>query len=116
MKAVRVVFSPEAEAVYQRLTLTSTAKTEQTILHALEKKIEIIKHNCHYGDPLAKALIPSGYVTTYGVTNLFRIPLPNFWRMLYTLTDGEDQNEIIAFVLDLIDHKTYDKKFGYKKK
>ncbi len=42
--------------------------------------------------------------------------LPNYWRMLYTLTDGETKIEIISFVLDVIDHKGYDKKFGYKKK
>ncbi len=49
------------------------------------------------------------------VTNLFRVELPNFWRMLYTLT-AEGDVEIIAFILDIIDHKTYDKKFGYRKK
>jgi len=57
-------------------------------------------------------LIPKEYKIKYGVTNLFRIELPQFWRMLYTLTNGDI--EIIAFVLDVIDHKTYDKKFGYK--
>jgi hypothetical protein len=36
--------------------------------------------------------------------------------MLYTLTDRESEVEIIAFVLDVIDHKEYDKKFGYKGK
>jgi len=36
--------------------------------------------------------------------------------MLYTLKDGESEIEIIAFVLDIIDHNEYDKKFGYKKK
>jgi len=36
--------------------------------------------------------------------------------MLYTLTDGEANIEIIAFFLDVIDHPTYDKKFGYKTK
>jgi hypothetical protein len=34
--------------------------------------------------------------------------------MLYTLTNGDSEIEIIAFVLDVIDHKEYDKKFGYK--
>jgi len=36
--------------------------------------------------------------------------------MLYTLTDGNNEVEIIALVLDVIDHKVYDKKFGYKGK
>ena len=35
--------------------------------------------------------------------------------MLYTLTEGETEIEIIAFVLDVIDHDKYNKKFGYKK-
>jgi len=35
--------------------------------------------------------------------------------MLYTLTNGETEIEIIACVLDVIDHKKYNKKFGYKK-
>ena len=61
-------------------------------------------------------MIPNEYKLKYSVTNLFRVELPNFWRMLYTLIDGETEIEIIAFVLDLIDHDQYDKKFGYKKK
>ena len=42
--------------------------------------------------------------------------LSNYWRMLYTLTSDEDEIEIIAFVLDIIDHKGYDRKFGYRKR
>ena len=74
------------------------------------------KANPHYGDPMAKKLIPKEYVTKYGVTNLFRVELPNCWRMLYTLTNDEKEVEIIAFVLDIMDHRKYDTKFGYKKR
>ncbi|MCJ7696961.1 MAG: hypothetical protein MUO73_01340 [Thermoplasmata archaeon] len=72
--------------------------------------------NYHYGDPIAKDLIPQEYKEKYDVKNLFRVELPNYWRMLYTLTDDETKIEIIAFVLDFVDHPTYNKKFGYKKK
>jgi len=89
-------------------------KTDQTILKAINKKVELIKANPHYGNPISKKLIPQEYKDKYNVTNLFRVELPNYWRMLYTLTDGESKIEIIAFVLDLIDHPTYNKKFGYK--
>ncbi|MEW6748735.1 MAG: hypothetical protein AB1295_03450 [Candidatus Micrarchaeota archaeon] len=115
MKTVRVIFSPEAEEVYKYLNEHAAhSKREQTFLNAVNKKIELIKSNVHYGDSVAKKLIPSEYKTKYGVDNLFRVELPNYWRMLYTLTEGESQIEIIAFVLDMIDHKEYDKKFGYK--
>lgn len=72
--------------------------------------------NYHYGDPIAKDLIPQEYKEKYDIKNLFRVELPNYWRMLYTLTDDETKIEIIAFVLDFVDHLTYNKKFGYKKK
>ena len=83
------------------------------ILKAIDQKKELIKMNIHYGSPIAKNLIPEEYKQKYSATNLFRVELPAFWRMLYTLTNNE-QIEIIAFVLDIVDHPTYDDKFGYK--
>ena len=115
MKKVRVIFSPEAKEVYKHLNKVSpNSKIDRTILNAINKKVELIKMNIHYGEPIAKRLIPEEYKIKYGATNLFRVELPSFWRMLYTLTDGESQIEIIAFVLDVLNHKEYNKKFGYK--
>jgi len=117
MKTVKIVLSPEAKEVYKYLNEEAlSSKTERMILKAVRQKVELIKANPHYGNPIAKKLIPSEYKEKYGVTNLFRVELPNFWRMLYTLTEGETKIEIISFVLDIINHKTYNKKFGYKKK
>lgn len=117
MKIIRVKLSPEAEEVYKHLNKEApSSKTERMILKAVNQKVELIKANPHYGDPIAKNLIPEEYKQKYGITNLFRIELPVFWRMLYTLTDGESEVEIIAFILDMIDHKEYNKKFGYKGK
>ena len=117
MKKIRVILSAEAEEVYKFLNAEApTSKNERMILNAINKKVELIKLNFHYGDPIAKNKIPNEYIQKYGVTNLFRVELPKFWRMLYTLTDGESEIEIIAFVLDIIDHKKYNKKFRYKSK
>ena len=115
MKSVRVVLSPEAEEAYKQLNgLAVNSKLEKSILNSIKKKVELIKINPHYGNPIAKNLIPREYVLKYGVTNLFRVELSGFWRMLYTLTNDETEVVIVAFVLDIIDHKEYDKKFGYK--
>ena len=117
MKIIRVILSPEAEEVYKYLNAQSqNSKTERMIFNSVNKKIELIKSNYHYGEPIAKNLIPSEYIEKYGITNLFRVELPNFWRMLYTLTEGDSEIEIIAFVLDVINHDIYNYKFGYKKK
>lgn len=115
VKQVRVVLSPDAEEVFLFLNKeAANSKIESSILRAIQKKVELIKTNIHYGVPVAKHLMPAEYKIKYGITNLFRVELPNYWRMLYTLTDGDTTIEIVAFVLDIIDHKKYNKKFGYK--
>ena len=115
MKEVRIILSPEAEEVYKHLNANAeNSKVDRMILKAINQKKDLIKGNIHYGNPIAKDLIPEEYKIKYGTTNLFRVELPAFWRMLYTLTNNEEV-EIIAFVLDIIDHPAYDKKFGYRK-
>ena len=117
MKKIRLILSSDATEIYNDLKRkATTSKIERSILSAIIKKVELIKSDPHYGDPIAKDLIPSFYINKYGIRNLFRVELPNYWRMLYSLRDGETKVEIIAFVLDLVDHPTYNKKFGYKKK
>ncbi|MGM5484339.1 MAG: type II toxin-antitoxin system RelE/ParE family toxin [Nanobdellota archaeon] len=115
MKKVRVVLSEEAEEVYSYLIRESnSSKTERSILNSLKKKVDLIKSNPHHGDPISKKKIPKEYVDKYGISNLFRIELSNRWRMLYTLTNDESEVEIISFILDIMDHKRYDKKLGYR--
>jgi len=114
---ISVILSKDAEEIYKHLIEKApNSKTERTILNALKKKIEIIKSNPHYGDPIAKSLIPKEYINKFKISNLFRVELPDYWRMLYTLKDGETKIQIIAFVIDILNHPTYNKKFKYKKK
>ena len=55
MKKVRIIFSPEAEEIYKYLNEASSgSKIERSILNAVNKKIELIKANIHYGNQLLK--------------------------------------------------------------
>ncbi len=95
MKLVKIILSPEAEEAYKQLNgLAANSKLERSILNSIKKKVELIKMNPHYGNPMAKKLIPKEYVLKYGVTNLFRIELSGFWCMLYTLTN--DETEVVS--------------------
>ena len=47
------------------------------------------------------------------IQNLYRVELSNYWRMLYTIEGNTI--EIFLFVLKIINHKEYNKLFGYKK-
>ena len=47
------------EEVYKHLNEEApTSKTERMILKAVNQKVEMIKSNPHYGEPIAKNLIP----------------------------------------------------------
>ena len=123
-KIIRIKLSPEAEEVYNYLN-NEVAEVEKSgkkrthevqIFEAFQKKKELIKANKHYGEPISKSKIPAKFKIQYGITNLFWVELPHFWRFLYSLSEGDSEIEIVAFVLDIVDHKKYDKLFGYKKK
>ena len=115
MKRARIILSDQAQEVYDYLNKEAPkSKLERMILNAINNKKEFIKTNPHYGVPIAKDRIPLEYKVKYGATNLFRVELPDFWRMLYTLTNNDSEIEIIVFVLDIMGHNRYNKKFCYK--
>lgn len=109
MKKTKVMFSDEAFEIYSKLNLTNS-KQDRMLLKAIDRKINLLKKNYHLGNPVAKNLIP----IEYNAKNLFRVELPCFWRLIYTLE--RDKCVIVAFVLDIVNHQEYNKIFGYKNK
>ncbi len=116
MKKVRTILSDEAEEAFKKLnTEAQNSKVDASILKSINNKIELIKMNPHYGEPVEKKKIPSIYKERYEITNLFRVELSSFWRMDYTLRNNETEIEIIAFVLNIMNHNKYNKIYGYRK-
>ena len=117
-KPVRVVFLGDADEAFKRLNeivgrqIESGRENSEEIqlIRSIKQKIGFIKANPFYGDPIAKNLIPQEYKINYQAINLFRVELSQFWRMLYTLKGNEIK--VIAFILDIIPHPKYNKKFG----
>ncbi|MFH1607922.1 MAG: hypothetical protein ABIA78_02210 [archaeon] len=74
--------------------------------------MELLKKNPFAGDQIRKQQIPEKYKKLYSVDNLWRIELANRWRLIYTITGN--QIEIINFIVDIFNHRKYDKIFGYR--
>ncbi len=91
-----------------------TSSKDITLLNAINRIFDVIANNPFYGENAKKDLIPKEYRQKYDIDNLFIVDLPDYWRMIYTLES--DEIEIIAFVLDIIDHDEYNKKFGFRKR
>ena len=91
-----------------------TSSKDITLLNAINRLFDVISNNPFYGENAKKDLIPREYRQKYDVGNLFIADLPDYWRMIYTLES--DEIEIITFVLDIINHDEYNKKFKFRKR
>ena len=91
-----------------------TSSKDITLLNAINRIFDVIANNPFYGENAKKDLIPKEYRQKYDADNLFIVDLPDYWRMIYTLES--DEIEIIAFILDIINHDEYNKKFGFRKR
>lgn len=117
-RPIRVILLDDADGEYKKLNKRVGAQVregkknteEMRLLRSIKRKIGLIKANPFYGDNIEKRKIPK----SYNVQNLWRVGLTGYWRMLYTIKG--DQIEIICFVLDIIDHKKYNKIFRYRKR
>ncbi|MEK6983554.1 MAG: hypothetical protein AABX33_03190 [Nanoarchaeota archaeon] len=109
-KEVRVFMKGQAKDSYLSLK-NRTDKEAKTLLNSINRVIEILKNNPQYGDPIPKRLIPNSLIKE-GIQNLYRVELSNFWRMLYTIEGNKV--EILVFILNIMNHKEYNKLFGYK--
>lgn len=109
-KQVRIFLKDQAKYSFLELK-KRTDKESKSILNSFERVKKILETNPQYGDPIAKNLIPEE-LKKQGISNLYRVELSNFWRMLYTIEGNK--LEIFLFILKIIDHPEYNKIFGYK--
>lgn len=82
---------------------------------AFDESIEVLKTNPYAGKKVKQKLWPKKLVKEYHIDNLYKYDMirkhPG-WRLLYTL-QGESKIKILVVVLDVLDHKKYDRLFKY---
>ncbi|HLD58279.1 MAG TPA: hypothetical protein VI977_01390 [archaeon] len=103
-------FDKEFEKLKQRAKQGEGESVQ--LVKLIEKGIEKLKYDYKYGDHISRKKIPAEYVEKYGVENLWKLDLSSFWRLIYTVRGTEI--EVISVLLEVLDHKKYDRKFGYK--
>lgn len=86
-------------------------KADVQLLKSVHRALDLLKKNPFVGDNIPHKLWPKEYAN---LPNLFRFELSQFWRLLYYVIG--DEVRVISVVFEIIDHKHYDKIFGYSKK
>ncbi|MBC8495999.1 hypothetical protein H8D36_07620 [archaeon] len=88
------------------------AKTKQLILNSFERTLTLLELNPYLGDLIPRKNISKKVILFYSTNKLFRLPLTNYWRLVYTVI--KDENKTVVLILEFFNHKDYNKRFGYK--
>jgi Txe/YoeB family toxin of Txe-Axe toxin-antitoxin module len=106
-KASRVVFiDDELEESYNQL------REDDFLKKAIDKAVKELKQNAFSGLQVPKKLIPKVYIRKYRINNLWKYNLPKGWRLMYTVTAGNEV-ELITAILEWLKHKDYEQRFKY---
>jgi hypothetical protein len=119
-KNVVVKFDPDAYEEYLELQKNVSdgkkAKTRPTykqLLVSIDATIANLKINPFFGNCIPRKYLTKAIMEKYGTDKIFRVELVGYWRLLYTVIGNEV--DIIAFVLEFMDHERYNKMFAYRK-
>ena len=107
--------APVAVLLERSVNETYSSLSEQdSFRKAIDRGIEALKENMFTGEMIRKSQIPKHYVSKFGVNNLFRLKLDRERRCCYTIAADREGLEVV--VLEVFpDHKSYDRRFGYRK-
>ncbi len=78
----------------------------------IDAAINRLKENPFTGIKIERRLWPVEYIRRYNIDNLRKYDLKGGWRLLYTVSGT--QVEIVSILLEWLNHKNYERRFGYK--
>jgi hypothetical protein len=89
----------------------SSLKVGSYLLKIVNSGLDVLKGNIFAGERIERRKFPKYYVQKYGVNNLYKFNLDSRTRLIYTLV--ADESGVAVVVLEVLDHKKYDERFGY---
>ena len=100
------------ERIQETFERLKNSKTEDKKLYRwIYRALEDLEENAFCGIQIPKKLIPKVYFEKYEIDNLWKYNLPNAWRLIYSVVDGEIR--ILSIILEWMSHKDYERRFKY---
>jgi len=102
------------EAVKNKfLALKESTSEDKKLYESIDKTLDKLKFNPYRGESLKKDRIPKIYKQLYGLNNLFKININQYWRLMY-FVKSLDRERTLIILIDFMPHSEYDKLLGYK--
>jgi hypothetical protein len=99
------------KAVKTVADFVSSLESSSYLRQIVDKALDVLKENMFAGQLIEKKKFPKIYVQKYGVTNLYKYNLDRSSRLTYTIVG--DESGLAVVVLEILNHKEYEKRFGY---
>jgi len=99
------------KAVKAVADFVSSLESSSYLRQIVDKALDVLKENMFAGQLIEKKKFPKIYVQKYGITNLYKYDMDRSHRLTYTLV--ADESGIAVVVLEILNHKEYEKRFGY---
>jgi len=84
---------------------------ESYLWRIIENGLDVLRANMLAGEKVERRKWPREYVRQYGIRNLFRFDLDRNHRLTYTIV-AEEMRKVVC-VIEVMDHRTYNQRFGY---
>ncbi len=85
---------------------------DKALAAEIDAAMDKLKDNPLAGIKIERRLWPSYYVQKYDIDNLRKYDMRNGWRLTYTIRGN--RIEVLSVILEWLNHKSYEKRFGYK--
>ena len=99
------------KAVKTVANFVSSLESDSHLRQIVDKALDVLKENMFAGQLIEKKKFPKIYIQKYGIANLYKYNLDRSNRLTYTLV--ADASGIAVVVLEILNHKEYEKRFGY---
>ncbi len=110
--AVDILLSESAAESLDALAAEGSA-VSQTITRRVRSLRPLLLADFLHGEVVRKSAIPRALRDKYGLENLYVEDLPGFWRLLYTVVRQGGRRVVV--VIEIVDHRMYDKWFPGKR-
>ena len=100
------------KAVKDVADFISSLESDSYARQIVNEALDVLKENMFAGQLIAKKKFPKVYVRKYGVKNLYKYNLDRSKRLIYTLV--ADESGVTVVIKEILNHKDYEKRFGYK--
>lgn len=84
---------------------------DSTMYNKIKDVIDDLRNDKIVGIRLKQKQIPQYYIKKHDINAVYKVDLPNYFRLIYGILVIHGEKK--ALLMELFDHKKYNKRFGY---